>query len=876
LTDKPISNRAFSLWTLVIGLEGILAVYFMAREPSEAENALAFGLSSQRLLIVLGALIVSILFIVVAGAHISGLLTWNKIINRKPGLIRYWLASAFVLEIIVIQFLFLVPEYYFPVFSEYLLRLKPIFAWLFLILAQTIISLFYLKGLEPVNTKRWRSFMPIMIALVTIMFAWGTIAITDLGIAPDELFWNEAGVPILAGQAWVAIGITFVGWFLYERFQLSTKFVPISFLLIFIGIWIVAALVWVKTPLTPSFNAPGPYLPSKDYYPFVDAALYDLGAQSAVYGKGIFWGLFIDRGFLFGFLAILHRFFGQNYLTVVNAQAAMFAIFPALLYLLGKKLHSVSVGVMAAVLATLEVSNAITAGKFIGTSHPKLMLTEFPTGIALVLVSLFLASWLTENKTRVYSLIGVGASIGIGILLRQNVLFMFPAMFVLGLTVWKLRWKLALRDIVLVLAAFFITISPWMWRNQRVAGEPFFFLPHFQSVIEERYQSQIFPDQAKRASNLPSRALSSHPTTARMLHNNTVDLSQYQFIPKHFVHNIVTSVMILPPSPVLDDLRHTLDDFPYWGRMADRSFADISSSTSVFLAINLIVLSIGIGAAWKRVKFAALVPAIVFLFYNLANAFARTSGGRYIVPVDWVIYFYYAIGLIEIIQLCIKAIGFHANNFFETLPSFEKEQGNKKLNWGRAGLVILPFFLIVAALPIIDLTSPGARPAETTDSLLQQLDADSFFERSGVSKPEMEEFLKTPGATLISGRGFYPRYYSYNEGEPILPGQLTPYTPRDFPRLVFTLLLPNGDRSVLLPIDEPRLNFPDAAKVIVGGCQVGQSQNQNTILTSYLNFIDAAFVVILDEPTHVYVRVPNAPLTCPLRTPICDNNHNCH
>jgi hypothetical protein len=103
---------------LVIGLEGILAVYFLAREPSEAEHALAFGLSSQRLLIVLGALIVSIFFIVVAGVHISGLLAWNKIINKKPDLIRYWLAGAFVLEIIVVQFLFLVPEYYFPVFSE--------------------------------------------------------------------------------------------------------------------------------------------------------------------------------------------------------------------------------------------------------------------------------------------------------------------------------------------------------------------------------------------------------------------------------------------------------------------------------------------------------------------------------------------------------------------------------------------------------------------------------------------------------------------------------------------------------------------------------------------------------------------------------------
>jgi hypothetical protein len=76
----------------------------------------------------------------------------------------------------------------------------------------------------------------------------------------------------------------------------------------------------------------------------------------------------------------------------------------------------------------------------------------------------------------------------------------------------------------------------------------------------------------------------------------------------------------------------------------------------------------------------------------------------------------------------------------------------------------------------------------------------------------------------------------------------------------------------LLPIDERRLYFPDAVEVIVGGCQVGQS----TILISYLNYIDAAFVIILDETGIVHLRVPEAPLACPLSEPVCDNNRNCN
>jgi hypothetical protein len=365
--------------------------------------------------------------------------------------------------------------------------------------------------------------------------------------------------------------------------------------------------------------------------------------------------------------------------------------------------------------------------------------------------------------------------------------------------------------------------------------------------------------------------LGTHRTMSRRINVNSLDLNQYQFIPKHFIHNIITSVLILPPSPVINDMRHVLDDFPYWGRMDNGSREDVSVSMGVFLAANLIIHSIGIAAAWKRVKFAALVPLLVFLFYNLANAFGRTSGGRYIVPGDWVIYFYFSIGLVEIIYFLNSAMGFRTNSFFEKSAGRE-EQGNAKLDWGRAGLVTLPFFLVVAMLPVIEFAALDEKPPESTQSLIEQLDKNSVLEKSGLSRQQIEEFLQNPDALLLSGRGFYPRYYSYEEGESILPDNITPYTAREFPRLVFTLLLPDVHRPVVLPINDPGLHFPDAAKVIVAGCRV----EQNVLPDPYLNYIDAAFVVILDDFGTVYIRVPEAPLVCPLREPICDNNHSCN
>ena len=869
LIYKSISNRAISLWLLVAALEGLLAAYFIAREPSELESALAFGLSSQRLIIISCVIFLALFFIIVAITHFYGLVSWNEAINKRPKLLRYVLTGAIIFELVILNLLFLIPEYKFPTLSGYLFRLRPALIWLALIFAQTFIFLAYFGALSYKDLKEWRGYKSIIITLVIVGVIWGFVAMTGIGITPEIFYWNMAGVPILAWQVWVAIAATLVGWFLYNRFLHEKSLSRFSSLMISVGIWVIAAIIWIRSPLAPAFNAPGPYLPSKEFYPFVDAALFDLGAQSAIYGKGFFFGTFFDRGLLMGFLALIHKIFGQNYLVSVGVQSAVYAVFPALLYLLGEKLHSKLAGLLVASLAILKVSNSITGGKWISTSHPKLMLTEFPTAVVLVLTSLFLVLWLKNYNSKAYYLSGVGAAIGIGILLRTHVFFIVPVIFISGLVAWKLHWKRALRDFLVVVVAFFITVSPWMWRNQWVAGEPLFFMRRFDSVIEERYQPQSHIDQNRAVSSSTIRALRTGTIKSQTENNNI--LEQYQFIPRHFVHNLITSMLILPPSPVLDDLRHVVEKYPYWDRITNPWQGQISGSMAIFIIVNLIILSMGIGTAWKRIGFVAFVPLLVFLFYNLANAFARTSGGRYIVPVDWVVYFYYAIGLVEIIRLFISVIGFQTDDFFRGTSVSKYDRADDKINWGKTGLVILPFFLMVAALPAIELTSPGENPPATTDTLMQQLDEISFFDASGLSRLELEEFLSNQDALLISGRGFYPRYYSYGQGEPILPGQITAYTARDYPRLVFTLLLPDSDKPVVFPFDEPKLNFPDAAEVIVGGCQVGQS----TILTSYLNYIDAAFVVILDEPEAIYVRVPDAQLVCPLREPVCDNNHNC-
>jgi hypothetical protein len=867
LTNKAISNRAVSLLSLLISLEGVLTAFFLTREPSEAGSVFAFGLSSQRLAIVIGVLLVTIFFVAISIAHFFQFVTWHDSINQlliQRNFLRYGLIALTILSLTTINILFLFPDYYFPTMSGYLLRLKPALFWFLLILIQTFIFLAYYGKLSFESLKSWRGYKPTIIAFISVVIIWGVIAITGIGIVPDKLYWNMAGVPLLAWQVWTAIGIALIGLFLARRNKPNrlTSFV------IFIGIWIVAAIIWIRTPLVPTFNAPGPYLPQKNFYPFVDAAFFDLGAQTAIYGKGLLFGRLFDRGLLMGFLALLHMLFGQNYLEVVGAQAAVFAVFPALLYLLGEQLHSKSAGLAVATLGILKVVNAIEGGKILSTSHPKLTMTEFPTGIMLVLFSLFLVFWMKQYGSKAQYLAGAGATIGVGILLRTHVFFLIPVVFVLGLWVWKQDWTRAIRDVLLFASVFFIVISPWMWRNYQVAGEPLFFMKRFEDVLDERYQPQSGLNHRLSADSF-LRAQRNYTAISPTRNANIFD--QYQFIPRHFAHNLVTSALILPPSPVLDDLRHVVDGYPYWGRLSDSWLGQISGSMRIYITLNLLLLAIGIGTAWKRIGFVSLVPLMVFFFYNLANAFARTSGGRYIVPADWVVYFYFAIGIVEVVRICIVILGFESVVIFRESTDPKPSTSFAKFNLGKVGLIVLPFFLMVTALPVIELMSPGEKPMENKKALMQQLDEISFFASTGLSRKEVNKFLRQPEALLISGYDFYPRYYSHLEGESVFSGKDTPYTARDYPRLVFTLLLPTNNRSVLFPTDESRLYFPDAAEVIVGGCQVGQS----AILKPYLNYISAAFVVIKGDPEMIYVRVPEAPLTCPLREPECDNNRNC-
>ena len=711
-----------------------------------------------------------------------------------------------------------------------------------------------------------------------MIITWALIASTRLGIDPDDRFWNEAGVPLLNEQIFIALVITVL--FLSLRFLGKAQSKPfISGILkrrdlfIFIALWAIAAILWINEPLPDNFFAPGPYLPNYELSPYADAAIYDIGGQFSLIGQGLVNSVFYDRALLPGLFAIFHLLVGQNYLTVITFQTLLFALFIPILYLIGKSLHSRLAGIFVGTLAVFKVLNAIKSSTLILSVHPKFMLSEFLASIFIALTTLWLIRWAKEANSLHYFFL-IGGMLGVGIMLRTNIFLFFPLIGILLLLKFPKNWRKVFRSGFILILAFFVTISPWMWRNYKVAGNPFFFLPGFQAVIDTRYSLDMGKMKADSyvldisASHMDLGVLPANQQTsrqrvfsvnphARYFSNNSQQESTLAFIPKHFFHNLVMSVVSLPTSPHWHDLRHTIKEaLPYWNKVDGLWTGELSFSTKIGFTWNLILLALGLNAGWKKWRIAGLFPLFIFLTYHLANAFARTSGGRYLVPVDWVVLLYYAFGIIQILLFVASFLGYDGEG------EEEKEVIKQNFPLQKGALYIFPFFLLIGGITIIDQVIP-ARYAEFGINDLQE----EILLETSINEDELNDFLTSPKSRLFTGRSLYPRFYFSGKGEHSAGKDA--FENKEFPRLTFTMIGPFGQTGVVLPLDESPSYFPNAADVILLGCQHPKA--------GYLYpYIDALVVIVLDDGGEIiYARQPEAPLQCPLLEPICNGNGDC-
>jgi hypothetical protein len=764
----------------------------------------------------------------------------------------------------------------------YFIAIYPLFLCGLLASGSALIWLTVAQGSStPWWTDYFRKQRPALIGALLVLAACVLVALlaAQFGILKGyEPYWYGAGVPLLAAQILTALAVAVVA----SRWETwSTRRFLSADTVLFLLIWIVAAAIWAWRPVPASYWVTAPRPPNFQLYPFSDSATYDLASQFALIGQGLFNGVPFDRALYMSFLVYLHLIGGQNYQQLMAIQAAIFAVFPAVLYLIGRNLHSRTAGLTLAALITLRGLTSLDASAWIDTANFKHMLTDFPTAIGVALFVLLMLKWLEAPPKRLSFLMWAGGVLGLTSLLRPHVLLIMAATAVLVLWVYRPRLPRGLGAVALASMAFLMGVLPWLTLGPSSGSLAALYGARVRAVIVQRFPRPTpvpspapapatSPIPALQTSVPPPAALSTPAAGSAAVAPVVPQLDPgTPFIVDHFLHSLIASALIFPTSPQLLNVRSVVKaGEEFWRPRWDGSMSPFSA---VMLSLSLALAAFGVGVALQRDRLRGFLPIGVLLLYLLADSLARTSGGRYIVPVDWILILYFVIAVSELVQAAAASVaqaGPKGGNApiaarprldTRTTGTARGPRAPAALRLATHPVAVLLLILLLGAL--IPLAGVLFHKRYTLADAGPMLDSVSLYAPGSGTVDEIRLFLQQPDALLVEGRLLYPLHYRQGEGEPT---RYAPYTARDFPRTVFVHVGPAGLLHVVLPGGRTAA-LPDASDAIVLGCRVHGLG---------FNLVQAVAVVLPDQRLGI-LRNPAVPLECPLPDPVCDDNGNC-
>lgn len=834
-----------ALYGIFITLGAFVTLLVNLTSPSDPKNAILFGYSLERLILSGGLLTLTLALL---------FLTWKLLHhpNLSPRVWAFLTTRDVVFFASLVAFILFASVLFFPAYrlgtaASYVTRLYPIWVWLAVSSGGAAAMILHGRKKLPLREILHLNRTAILtggILLGAFLLLWLVIAWTGIGVRDHEDYWYGAGVPVLALQ--ILISVVTGAIFLHIKpnwdWKLETLFC--------LALWGVTAWLWMREPLATNYFFPD--TAGNEIYPYSDSATFDVGSQFALIGQGMFNGAYFDRPLYTAFLTYLHMALGQDVNLLMNAQAALFAIFSVIIYLIGRELHSRAFGASAAVLLALRGVNAIYAGKWIDTASPKMMLTDFPAAIGVALFLLFALLWVKNPARRGFA-IWAGGILGLTVMLRTNAFMLLPVVILVAFIFIKPRWNRAAVGSALMILAMLTATLPWDIRN-RDNGIPFFYVYYSRIELILRYRYGIGADAyipPPTTSNIPVRARIEPRPSPEL--DSTVCNSTPCSIVNHFTHNVITSVLSLPTTFLFDDLWNTIKlGKPFFWR-PDWSGEGITPGTAAFFLAHIALIALGVGALWERNKTAAALAVLTFTAYHLTNALGLTSGGRYIVPVDWMVSLFLMAGWLQLTIWFFRLAG--------TQPASDAPVADQPHAISAtpvtpilANLALV--FMLGALVPLSELPFERRYEQRTSAEMLTLLERQGLLEQAGLEKEALTEFLDAGKGRILEGRIMYPRHYPAGGGQYDLS---TYYMERDYSRLVFTLIGPvyTAGQGFILPGDKPLVPL-HTADVIAIGCL-------NT--AHYAPFTDALAIFVLGDEPYVQLRSPQVPLQCPFEEP---------
>ena len=729
---------------------------------------------------------------------------------KKFHAVTRWLLILLIIGLLLGWAAATIPPDFFGRFSAYYQWLRPAGLVFGLIAFQG--GTFYLVRSENAkrNLQELARYVNLKIFLLTVAIsAVGFLLFyqSGFGVVADLPLWNVPGVPI-SGMQMLVVSLGFLSLFLLETF--STRFhaflsSPAARWVLAAGIFLCAVLVWGLTPLRGDSLAIETSLANPQPYPLRDARVHDLGALSILFGEGINFGAYTDKPFFMVILAFFHLITGYDYRLLQWVQIIVLALLPVLASQLGKHFHSSLFGIVFASLTILQQRNAIVLSRMISSANVKILVTETFVFLGLLLLILLLFRWNDQNDKQLLFI--AGGVVGCLSLIRLNPLIFIPFISaVIIIHYWKKK-RILLSRLLLFLMGFAILFAPWVISGTNTEGQPYLFIK-IQDILETRISPQLrsmLPSEVAAPTSdaltgpgkiveppvqLATFGINAPTFEVATIANTSQGLPQYgQLFANHFVHNIFASVLPLPD--VLSRQGITaLAQRDYWNESQIWD-GTLSGGLIRFIILNLSLVSLGITLSWKKFRWRGLIPLGFFLVYDIAISLSLTSGGRYIVPIIWIVFFYYSLGLIFLIETVVRWLSPSAS-----IRKSPAEEEPRALRAAKTWQLLIPLVIIASFIPI----SNQLLPAVIRQSPLEYA-AELFTQKGPIKKAD---------ARYQTGVILYPTYKS---GE----GRLSfAFCRQDKVREVQLELFPSADATVTITTrledGEPALLEMDEAK----------------------------------------------------------------
>ncbi len=653
-----------TIFFLLFSIESLISGFYLSRIPNGGKSQFLFGFSAERLIMLtvffgLSLLSIGLFFVLFCQPTLNQLwLDFCKNHRKRISQLTLGLTA-------VMFFLYFLPGYRFFRFEAYYQRIRPFF--LLGLLAGITAFLLLKIQFTDFSLKRWlykfsiRKNLVFFVFLSLFLFVSLFVQRSGWGITAGQEDWYANAVPLESIQVGLLL-IIFISINYYQPkklFLLFSKRTTNFFL-----IWGLSALIWSQVPMERHFFAPGPYLPNNEFYPYSDATFNVVAALAALNGLVFNYHQIVLKPVVTFVSFLCHLITGNQMNASLMVQSALYAILPAILYLFAADLAGNLCGFLAAGLMVLQEWNALNTTHIL-TIHSRLEMGEFPSEIILAGLSLFVFRWLKKGKGQYRYAAAAGGMAALGIYTRYNLLGIIPPIILLAFIIYRKTMRKFVGTTAIFIIAILLSASPWLFRSYQLTGR---ILPEisgaFTAVVVDQRLKPILEESVKDETiilnepeeyNTGDRAEQIEkepaplPTKIPEVNEPAEKQLRLQIHPlldtlgNHFFHNLTALTYILPIQIRFDNLEHL-----YTGKnsvWADGWDGTLTREQKFFLFINFCLLSAGLAYLWKKFGLAGISFLILVIFYAASLGLARTSGGRYLVPMNWGIILLYAVSL---------------------------------------------------------------------------------------------------------------------------------------------------------------------------------------------------------------------------------------